>query len=289
MPSRLHRLSSIFFRAIFSQNGSSSRATVEWDRDTAQSALDELFQCALRYTGSKEFRGLVDFIARFRWYSPFNAMLAHIQMPGASYVAPAYRWARDYRRRIRPGARPIVLLQPGGPVMFVFDVSDTEPLPDAKPLPKRVADPFEVQAGQVDKPLGRTVENVKRDGVRIDERDAGSQSAGQIGSVEPEATISFQVRERPRPEFCDIKVRYELLLNAQHSPEEKYATLTHELAHLYCGHLGTPNLNWWPSRCGLSKGRYDNSNRRGRQRSETGLPGIGSVGGFLYKDLGALV
>ena len=111
MSSRLHRLSSIFtgLRAIFSQNGSSSRATVEWDRDTAQSALDELFQCALRYTGSKEFCGLVNFIARFRWYSPFNAMLAHIQMPGASYVAPAYRWARDYRRRIRPG-------EPGGPV-----------------------------------------------------------------------------------------------------------------------------------------------------------------------------
>ena len=255
MSSRLHRLSSIFtgLRAIFSQNGSSSRATVEWDRDTAQSALDELFQCALRYTGSKEFRGLVKFIARFRWYSPFNAMLAHIQMPGASYVAPAYRWARDYRRRIRPGARPIVLLQPGGPVMFVFDVSDTEPLPDAKPLPMNVTQPFEVRAGNAGNELGWTMENAKRDGVWINARDAGSQSAGQISRVEPEATIKFQVRKRPKPEFCDIKVRYELLLNTQHSPEAKYATLVHELAHLYCGHLGTPNSDWWPNRYGLQK------------------------------------
>ena len=46
-------------------------------------------------------------------------------------------------------------------------------------------------------------------------------------------------------------MRYELLLNEQHSLETKYATLVHELAHLYCGHLGTPNLKWWPSRCGL--------------------------------------
>jgi hypothetical protein len=28
----------------------------------------------------------------------------------------------------------------------------------------------------------------------------------------------------------------------------KYATLVHELAHLYCGHLGTPNEKWWPNR-----------------------------------------
>ena len=48
-------------------------------------------------------------------------------------------------------------------------------------------------------------------------------------------------------------MRYELLLNAQHSPKEKYATLAHELAHLYCGHLGTPDPDWWPRRRGLSE------------------------------------
>ena len=50
-----------------------------------------------------------------------------------------------------------------------------------------------------------------------------------------------------------MKVCYELLLNARHSPAEQYATLAHELAHLYCGHLGTPNLDWWPSRYWLSE------------------------------------
>ena len=226
----------------------------EWDRDSAQSALDELFQCALRYTGSKEFKHLMRFTARFRMYSPFNALLAHIQMPGASYVAPAYRWARDYKRRIRPGARPIVLLQPGGPVMFAFDVSDTEPLPDAKPLPRHVTDPFaQPRVAWVGDHLERTVENAKRDGVRIADREAGSQSAGEISVVEPDTFVRFQFRTRPDPEVCDVKVRYEVLLNAQHSPAEKYATLAHELAHLYCGHLGTPNLDWWPSRRGVSE------------------------------------
>jgi hypothetical protein len=33
----------------------------------------------------------------------------------------------------------------------------------------------------------------------------------------------------------------------------KYATLVHELSHLYCGHLGTPNDKWWPDRTELTK------------------------------------
>ena len=46
--------------------------------------------------------------------------------------------------------------------------------------------------------------------------------------------------------------QFELELAAQRSPEEQYATLVHELGHLYCGHLGTLNPTWWPDRLGLS-------------------------------------
>ena len=87
--------------------------------------------------------------------------------------------------------------------MFVFDVSDTEPLPDAKPLPRHVTDPFAKHGpGWVDGELEWTVENAKRDGVRIAERDGGSQSAGQISVVEPGTFVSFQFRTRPYPESC---------------------------------------------------------------------------------------
>ena len=66
----------------------SALSAAEWNRDAAQRALDELFQFARQYTSSEEFRDLMCFTARFRMYSPFNALLAYIQMPGASYVAP---------------------------------------------------------------------------------------------------------------------------------------------------------------------------------------------------------
>ena len=41
-----------------------------------------------------------------------------------------------------------------------------------------------------------------------------------------------------------------LELNDDLSPESRYVTLAHELGHLYCGHLGTPNEKWWPDRRG---------------------------------------
>jgi hypothetical protein len=54
-----------------------------------------------------------------------------------------------------------VILQPMGPVMFVFDVADTEPLPGAPPLPAKVERPFEVRRGKIGGELKSTVENAK--------------------------------------------------------------------------------------------------------------------------------
>lgn len=116
-----------------------------WERDAAKRTLDELFAHTIEYRSSKAYYEMLRFVAGFRWYSPFNAMLVHIQRPGARSVAPAHRWLYKYGRTIKPGARPLVILQPMGPVMFVFDVSDTE----GASLPPEVEKPFEVRGGKV--------------------------------------------------------------------------------------------------------------------------------------------
>lgn len=228
----------------------SSPASV-WEQDVARSALDDLFRLAGQYRTSKEYSDLLKFIGRFRFYSPFNAMLVYAQMEGATYVAPPHRWLRDYKRRIRTGARPLVILQPMGPVMFVFDVADTEPEQDAPPLPKKIEKPFEVRQGKVRSELQVTMENAKRDGIHIIEKDSGSQSAGSIGQAQPGNQLKVLSKIRPVEQYVMVPVRYEMLLNSKHTSEAKYATLVHELAHLYCGHLGTPNEKWWPDRRGL--------------------------------------
>ena len=165
----------------------------------------------------------MDFIARFHFYSPFNAMLIHIQMEGANYVAPARRWHLDYRRRIKSGARPIVILQPMGPVMFVFDVADTEPLPGAAPLPDQVERLFEVRTGQIGDEFSRTVENAKRDGIVVVLKPFGSQRAGSLRAAEAAGLPRIQVQSNPLPKY--VPQAYEALLNSNLSTEALYATL----------------------------------------------------------------
>ncbi len=223
-----------------------------WDRDAAKGALDELFTAARQYKSGKEYWELLQFISRFHSYSIFNNVLIHFQMPGATYIATPLRWKRDYHRRIRLGARPLVIMKPMGPVMFVYDVSDTEPEDGAPPLPAEVTDPFTVKQGYIRSELEKTIKNAKRDGIDVTRQDAGSQKAGSIQTAQPGQNIKFQVREKPQPEYETVPLRYGVLLNGKHSKETQYATLVHELAHLYCGHLGTSNVRYWPDRRGLS-------------------------------------
>jgi len=228
----------------------------EWAEESAKHALDDLFNATFAYRSSKEFYELMQFVKRFRFYSPYNAFLIHIQRPGATFVAPAFSWNRRYGHKIKPNANPLVILQPMGPVMFVFDVSDTEPGPYAKPLPKGVLDPFAPAKGGVGAELEKTIDNAKRDGIRILPKKLGSQAAGSIQSVgkkdvEP---LRFQIGsdKKRQPIYEEIPVRYEMLYSQDLTPTARYATIVHELAHLYCGHLGTPNKDWWPDRSGLS-------------------------------------
>ena len=227
-----------------------SLTSESWDEKAAHGALDDLFNATIAYRSSQTYLELMHFIARFRFYSPYNAILLHIQRPGARFVAPASRWQRDYARRVMPEANPLVILRPMGPVMFVFDVADTE----GDRLPREVESPFEVRGGCIGNELKHTLENVKRDGIRVHERKMGSQ---QAGAIRPSGLKAATYVEFPKSAKLGdnerVPVRYEVTINLDLRPEARYATLVHELAHLYCGHLGTPNEKWWLERQGLPR------------------------------------
>ena len=234
-------------------NTSSSKKQKE-----TKNALDQLFSLTIHYRSSQAYFDLLVFISKFRFYSPFNAFLIHTQKRGAAYVATPQRWLYDYGRSIMPNAQPIVILQPMGPVMFVFDVSETEEIQSAKnvkSLPIAIENPFGVHAGKLqNNQLERVIENAKRDGVRITMTSDGSQSAGLIRwariiqPVGSQNVLSGYQKNR-KPLFAPVTVKYEMLVNANgQSPEAQYATIAHELAHLYCGHLGTPDIKLWPDR-----------------------------------------
>ena len=113
--------------------------------DTAKGSIDELLASAGRYGSPEDYRALVRFVGRLPTYSPFNRMLVHIQDQGAVYVATTSRWRSEFGRAIRPGACPIIVLQPRGPVMVVFDVRHTEPIVEnPRPVPTSVTDPIAI-------------------------------------------------------------------------------------------------------------------------------------------------
>ena len=242
---------------MFDIKGNTKTPAEEWSEDAAKHALDELFNATYAYRSSNEYMELMRFVSRFRFYSPYNAMLIRLQRPGARFVATPTRWKRDYDHYVKPNANPIVILQPMGPVMFVFDISDTEPGPNARPIPTDVDRPFEAQGGIIGDELKKTIENAKRDGIRIHSRETGFQHAGSIQAVNkphlPKLKCYIGKDKGGIPRYKKIPVQYELLFSVKLSPEARYVTLVHELAHLYCGHLCTPNKKWWPNRIGLSR------------------------------------
>jgi hypothetical protein len=125
---------------VDAQSAGQASASEKWDQDRARRSLDELFTLTRQYRSSKAYSELLKFVARFRFYAPSHA---HSGARCDLRVAPPHRWLREYSRRIKAGAHPLVILQPMGPVMFVFDVSDTEPEHNAPSLPPEVQNPFE--------------------------------------------------------------------------------------------------------------------------------------------------
>src|ERR1700730_13703178 len=205
-------------------------------RETTRKALDTLVADAIAYRTGRELKELFDFMRRFPHIAPYNAMLLHVQNPGIGYALQARLWERDYRRQVRPGARPYVILQTMGPVAFVFELSDTEPVdPSVDVVPEIVKNPFPAK-GQP--PIGgvrKLVSACLKVGIEVEWRDRGTNLAGSV----------HRLTHRTPP--------FHLLLNLKHTEAQQLGTLAHELAHVFCGHLGVSGEGFWPERSYVTK------------------------------------
>jgi hypothetical protein len=139
-----------------------------------QSSLDELFVRSRQYRRSRKFAEAVDFISRFRDYSPFNNMLVFLQNPLATYFATASHWHKAFGRAIKDEARGLVILAPRTPVLMVYDIADTEgpPLPDKLQVFTQISGPFNPML------LERTLKNAERDCILIERKAMGGLARG---------------------------------------------------------------------------------------------------------------
>lgn len=210
------------------------------DNDNAQagntgqkSALDELFRLSAKYSSSAEFKKLLEFINKFPNLSPFNAFLVHMQDSLASVVLTPTKWL-EYGRQVKPLSRPFIILIPFGPVDFVYNITDTEPVNDiTEELPTQLANPFKTTGVFKRCFYTQTCMNAAKEGIKYGEHLMQKGAAGYATKIDQN---SFKVN-----------VNSSLYIN------EKYSTLVHELAHIYCGHLGSFTNSWWDSRTSLTK------------------------------------
>jgi hypothetical protein len=189
--------------------------------ESARSTLGQLLEDARLYKQSKDYKDLLDFVVRLRYFAPFNAMLLQIQKPGLKYAASIRDWAVKFGRHPMPGARPLLILRPFGPVALVYDEIDTE----GAPLPPDVRS-FVAIGAVDDLRLDSFVRRIENNQIACCWVDAGDARAGLI-----------QVTQRP-PEG-EGRTCYQMHINRNHTPPVQFATLAHELGHLFLGHLGS--------------------------------------------------
>lgn len=206
--------------------------------------LDLLFQRVGTYRESSDFQELLQFVKKFRALAPYNAMLLHIQRPGSGYVATARDWLEKFGRTVRPGARPLLILKPFRPIQFVFEVQDTE---GDEPFPEKLLSPFKIPAENHEQAcrnsLSKLLKRLPADGVSFHKADNGSCNAGSIGPA-PDLPKKYQIYGKDK----EVLVKYHLIVSKNLGVPETFATVLHELGHLYCGHLGTPDPSRWKSR-----------------------------------------
>lgn len=207
------------------------------DREQEKSSLDEFFSRTKASQNAEGYFNLLKFITRFTNYSPLNCYLIHTQNPYSSYVTTANQWLKKFGRRVNPEARPIVILAPMSPVLFVYDVADTE----GKPLPTALAAPLDTKGNISQTTWNNTIDNCARDLIKVYESEVAVPGS--------ECVIALEKAELAQVSEDEIYAAlYSIQINKKHSISQKYAAAVHELAHLYCGHIGSDKTAWWTDR-----------------------------------------
>lgn len=230
-----------------------SKNAKDISRDDVKSNLDELYSNVENFRESGSFQQMLDFVSSFKKLSPYNAFLLYQQRPGARYVLNASQWLKLYQRKIKPNARPLIILVPFGPVDYVYDISDTYPVDDNnipslfaetdEEILSSIIEPFKTDGYEPKVEMSQLEESMKYHGIIVDANfKAGNGYAGRIevlGDYHPKMTVQYKRK--------NIYITANYLLSVRDNAQcgEAFATAVHELGHLFCHHLtAVPRKAW---------------------------------------------
>ncbi len=206
--------------------------------------INELYSEILDYRKKDKLEELLKFCARLQTIGAYNAMLIHAQLPGAVLVLTSERWGRELYRRIKPNARPLIILMPFSPVEFVFDVSDTELIPGApnraETVLEQLTHPYPVLGIINLKKLHYLKENLRYYGIFFsDDYKAGPMECAKIQRYDKK--VNYDVSRWGTLFSIPFPLEYQLCVDHTKPAEEQFVSICHELGHYFCGHLKPNN------------------------------------------------
>jgi len=241
--------------------------------DDQHRQVRQLIKDALDLPTPEEFEKFLDFNTKFRRLGVWNARMAYIQRPGARVIATEYEW-KKVGRFVVPDAVPIIILWPSSPIRLVYELEDTGPLVERE----SINDPFAV-AGKLDpRALSALHSNLKKQKsfrIHIEARRQGFNRAGSASShgnaAEPApgpwsngdrlGQLAERNAESGHCSASDGIPVFRITVSDRLEQKEAFVTITHELGHIFLGHLGPCNSqrgdkdqeSGWPDRCFLGK------------------------------------
>jgi len=212
------------------------------DLNTAFNPVDEVFAAIERFRSSRDFMELIQFIARFPNYSTFNGWLVYLQNPLATYVATARTWAQKYNRQPRRDAKPLIILAPMAPILFLFDIQDTA----GAPVSSKLLRSRQVDDQQLGKCYTTTFHNAAIHGISVYETALNTNEIDTVSRITPALRKKYQEFKLPKD------TSYLILIDKTLPLRGRYASLAHSLGHIFCSHLGIDRHAWWPERGDLN-------------------------------------
>ncbi|CAB1058899.1 hypothetical protein D1BOALGB6SA_3657 [Olavius sp. associated proteobacterium Delta 1] len=208
------------------------------DLENILNPVDEVFAASTRFRDNRYVMELLRFIARFPGYSAFNGLLLYTQNSSAIYVATARSWKQKFGRRPKSDAHPIVILAPMAPILFVFDIQDTE----GPPPPSELLRPRATQPQLLEKIYTNTRHNCAVHGIAVYETTMDHDTTGIASRITPALRKKYQDLD------LQNDTSYLILIDRTQPLEDRYSSLIHELGHIFCSHLGIDRHAWWPER-----------------------------------------
>lgn len=194
-------------------------------------AMDLLDAGVEKVFDGDEFKRYLAFAARFHRYSANNSLLILLQRPNANRIAGYKKW-RELGRQVRRGEEGLKILAPilrtvedeesgakarvlcSFKVVKVFDISQTDPVPGAEPIPEKPRPRALRGDSDVARALGCSLLTFcESEGVPVSEDDA------KLDALSLGANGLYSLREK------------RILLRSTLSADGRAKTLTHELAH----------------------------------------------------------